>query len=158
MLTAILKESYKRRIPIHVKPAVIMKRGVCSFVSKAMRVASDGAGLALMVNQDDTLPDTNAGKENTTMCTAPFATVKESDGKLVQLTAATGEVLVIAHESLEEDFRQSASQSSCIRLHTLAEDIIDQWPHSVPHIPIDTVSYGNILVVCEVLADGTVLY
>ena len=116
-----------------------MKRGVCSFVSKAIRVASDSAGLALMVNQDNTIPDTSAGKENTTTCTTPFATMRESDGTLLQLTATSNEVILMSHESTEEGFRSSKSQSACIRLHTLSEDIIDQWPHSVPHIPVDTV-------------------
>ncbi len=50
MLTALLKESERRQVPVSFKAAAIMKRGVCNFVQKARLVASSNTGLGILVN------------------------------------------------------------------------------------------------------------
>ena len=79
------------------------------------------------------MSDLPAGKENTTMCTTPLAVIKQNDGFLLQLAAQSSEVLLIASSSSKEP------SMYCVRLQTMIDDIIDQWPHSQPHIPVSTV-------------------
>lgn len=134
MLTALLKESERRQIPLAYKAAGIMKRGVCSFVAKAKAVASGNTGLGLMVNTDETLMELPAGKDNTTSCVTPMAALRATDGALLQLTAGYDqEVLLVAHTS------NSPLSTTCTRAVTMVEDVVDQWAHSVPHTSVSTV-------------------
>ena len=50
MLTAVLREAHQRQIQIGVKPAGIMKRGVCTFPTKARSLAASKGGLGILIN------------------------------------------------------------------------------------------------------------
>jgi hypothetical protein len=68
MLSAILREAHTRNIPLTIKSAAIMKRGVCNFVYKAKVVARDGAGLGLLINSGKWLIYCNKRRSERAMC------------------------------------------------------------------------------------------
>ena len=85
-----------------------------------------------MVNSDDTLYDMVAGKEDTSGCTIPVGSVRESDGLLLHMAAMGGEVLAVPSGS-------DGFSSACSTVVAAAEDVIDRWAHSVPRMPVEEV-------------------
>ena len=151
MLAMMVQEAHRRDIHMRVKSMSVMRRGECTFVEKAKTVAMleadagscysscDFVNLStcagLLVNSENKLLDMPAGKENTTNCSVPFAAASEGNGYLVFLSAMKFEVLAIVSPL-------SNSQgigASCLRVRSMAEDIINLWPHSIPHMPIQQV-------------------
>jgi hypothetical protein len=109
----------------------IMKRGVCTFNEKANELVSGGASVGVLVNTPDgTMELPIVGREDTSKSTVPLGIIREGDGSLVFLTAARSDVYVLL-----SDPRHNGLSPTCLRLHALAEEVIDKWPHSVPFIP-----------------------
>ena len=136
MIAMMVQEGYKRDIHLRVKSMSVMRRGECTFVEKAKTVAMLEADAGLMVNSDNKLLDMPSGKENTTNCSVPFAAVSEGSGYLVFLSAMKSEVLAIVSSSSNN---HQGIGASCLRVRSMAEDIINLWPHSMPHMPIQQV-------------------
>ncbi len=90
--------------------------------------------LAPALLTEESIFEIPAGKDNTTMCTAPFASVRQADGAMMQLTASyEQEVLLLATHA------GTPLSTNCVRAQTMVEDVIDQWAHSVPHVPVSKV-------------------
>jgi hypothetical protein len=98
-----------------------------------------------------------AGRENTTSCTVPLGVLKSSDGYLMQLTSLQSELLAVVSGALciklwikfllhflipfvltraDPKYGQSPA---CLQVVSMADDLIDKWAHSVPHVPIDEI-------------------
>ena len=133
MQVLLAREAAKRGLSIKVKSLSLLKRGTCTFVQKARQLNHGRASIGIVVNTDDSLMDIPAGKENTTLATIPFGIIRKSNGELLQLAALQSEVLAVISDP------KYGQSPSCTRLITMAEDIIDKWAHSVPHVPVDSI-------------------
>lgn len=129
----LFQEAIRRSITLRTKSTALFKRGQCSFVQKARVAAGGGADLAVTVNTDDELMDMPAGKENTTTCTVPMGILKSSDGYLMQLTSLQSELLAVVSDP------KYGQSPACMQVITMADDIIDKWAHSVPHVPVEEI-------------------
>jgi len=119
----------ERGLGISPHSMVITKRGVCTFVDKAKAIAGGKADVGLVVNTDNEFLDLPSGKESTDACTSPFALIRDVDGRLIHMEALkASELIAIVSSS------SSPMTDACQQVQTLAEDIIDSWPHSVPVI------------------------
>lgn len=133
MQVLLAREAEKRGLQVKVKSLSLLKRGTCTFVQKAKLLGTGNASIGIVVNTEDKIIDLPAGKENTTQCTVPFSIIKQSDGELLQLAALQSEVLAVVSDP------KYGQSPSCTRLITMAEDILDRWAHSIPHVSVDTV-------------------
>ena len=93
------------------------------------------------MNSDNKLIDMPAGKENTTNCSVPFGAVSEGNGYLVFLSAMKHEVLA----TISSTSSNLGIDANCLRMKSMAEDIINLWPHSNPHVPIQQVLSTPVL-------------
>jgi hypothetical protein len=128
-LAMLLQNAFTKRVLIEPRSIAMMKRGECTFVEKAKLTASNGADVGLVVNNDNEMIDLPSGKEKTTECTAPFGLMKQEDGHFLHLASRTNEVWAIISDST------MGMSTSCDKVASLVEDLIDRWPHSVPPIP-----------------------
>ena len=80
-----LRLSKERRLNTILHSLAIMKRGVCTFPSKASGLISGGATVGVMVNSPDGNLDIPSGKEDTSQMTTPLGIMKETDGNLIQV-------------------------------------------------------------------------
>jgi hypothetical protein len=133
MQVLLAQEAEKRGLTVKVKSLSLLKRGTCTFVQKAKLLGTGKASIGIVVNTDDKIIDLPAGKENTTQCTVPISIIKQSDGELLQLAALQSEVLAVVSDP------KYGQSPSCTRLITMAEDILDKWAHSIPHVPVNAV-------------------
>ena len=113
-------------------PATIAKRGVCTFVKKALVAAAGSSRLVLVVNNDDSLHDMLAGKEDTAGCSAAAGAVREADGLLLHMAAMSRDVLAVASGP-------EGMSAACAAAARAAEDLLDQWAHSVPPVAAEQV-------------------
>mmetsp|Transcript_21535 Transcript_21535/g.31287 ORF Transcript_21535/g.31287 Transcript_21535/m.31287 type:complete len:870 (+) Transcript_21535:112-2721(+) len=138
MQVLLSREAAERNIGLKSKSLSLMKRGSCTFVDKAKGLVSGGADLGVIINTDDTMIDIPAGKENTTTCSVPLGIIKQKDGDLLHIAGMQNEVLAVVSDP------QYGVSPSCTRLVTLAEDVLDKWAHSVPHVkPQDVISFPS---------------
>ena len=132
MASLLMRLSQQRRIDTDIRSMAIMRRGVCTFDEKAGELVSGGASVGIMVNTPDgTMELPIVGREDSSKTTVPFGIIRESDGSLVFLTAARSDVYAIL-----SDPRHNGLSPACTRLHNIAEEVLDKWPHSVPFIPM----------------------
>eukprot|EP01040_Poterioochromonas_malhamensis_P010052 gene10052-10926_t len=134
-LSLLLQQSFIKRVKVEPRTAAIMKRGICTFIEKAKTLTRGGADLGLVVNTEDVIVDLPAGKERTDECVTPFGVMKSSEGNYLHLAAKTNEVWAVLTENGEGEKVAGA----CEQLLTVLEDLIDRWPHSVPHLPVPTI-------------------
>ncbi len=132
MSSMLLRESQQNNFDIDFKSLAIVKRGVCTFVNKAVSIVNGGASLGLVVNTDDTSYNMPAGKENTSNITSTIGLVKESEGTVLFNEALRGEVLAVVSAA-------DAGYTGCSIVSTWAETILDSWPYSIPKYEIDDV-------------------
>lgn len=127
-MSMIAYEGIKKKIAIKVKSMGLMRRGICTFVQKANNFVKGGADMGIVVNTDNEIVEMPAGKESTAKATAPMGLMRFSDGDLLMISNAKGEILATVSDP------KYGSSPVCTRLVTMADDIIDRWSHSVPHV------------------------
>ena len=132
MSSMLLRESQQYNFDIEFKSVAIVKRGVCTFVNKAVNIVNGGASLGLIVNTDDSLYTMPAGKENTNTITNTIGLVKENEGTVLFNEALKGEVLAIVSAA-------DTGHTGCSIVGTWAETILDSWPYSVPKYEIEDI-------------------
>ena len=131
MLSMLVQEAARRQMPLELRPLLLAKRGICTFVDKANAATQSEAALAVVVNTDDTLLDMPAGKEVTSGVHIPVGLARSNETALVQLTATPGsEVLAVVADPVDGVTPQ------CQRVTALVEEIVDAWPHSVPSMSL----------------------
>lgn len=133
MLSMLVYEGIRRKIAVKVKSMGLSRRGICTFVDKANNFVKGKADMGIIVNTDNSIIDMPAGKEDTSKATAPMGIMKFSDGDLLMISSAEGEILATV-----SDPKYGASPV-CSRLVTMADDIIDRWAHSIPFVESQTV-------------------
>lgn len=133
MMTMLVHEGIRERIPIKAKSIGIAKRGICTFVTRAINFAMGGSSIGIVVNTDDQLVDMPAGRESTTAATVPTGIIRLSDGELMLISNSKSEVLATVSDP------KYGVSPVCTRLINLADDLIDRWSHSIPHVPVNSV-------------------
>ncbi len=132
MSSMLLRESQQNNIDIDFKSVAIVKRGVCTFVNKAVNIVSGGASLGLVVNTDDTSYNMPAGKENTSNITSTIGLVKEKEGTVLFNEALKGEVLAVISSA-------DTGYAGCSTVTAWTETILDSWPYNVPNYDLSDV-------------------
>ncbi len=144
MLLMLTREASIRGVQFALQPVAVAKRGICTFVQKAASFASNGAMLGLVVNTKEGDVDgaeMPRGKEDTGMCKVPIAMANFSDAELLQAHAAdrpNAAPKLPEIYALRDTHRMTPS---CKKLQSIIEDVVDAWPHSVPHIAVDDILY-----------------
>lgn len=142
-LALLLQESFIRKAQIDVRSAVIAKRGVCTFVDKAILMSQQGAQLGLVVNADNELLDAPAGKsDKPEMATAPLALLRQDDGLFLHLSALAQNVFFTVKPAYNLDTDRSESRrilELCETVVQTAEDVLDRWPHSIPDLSLSQI-------------------
>ena len=132
--TLLVKASKINRMPVDIKSMGVMKRGACTFPAKANMLVEGGAAVGVMVNSVDGTMELPSGKEDVSQATVPMGIIRENDGSLMQLVSSKSDVF-----GMLTDPKQDGFTPSCNRIRTVIEDMIDKWPHSVPHVSIDDI-------------------
>lgn len=133
MLSLLLQEGQRRQIPIELRPLLVAKRGICTFVDKAVKAAAAGFDAAIIVNTEDALLSMPAGKEATGEAHVPVAISRNNDTSLLQVsTAGTAgiEVFALLADPLD------GLNSHCQRVASLVDEVLEDWPHSSPPMTI----------------------
>lgn len=138
MVALMIQEGYKRDIKVKVRAMAVTRRGSCTFVEKAKIISSLNADMGILVNTDNALLDMPSGKEDTTNCSVPFASVSVGNGLLLHIAAMKQEVLGTITSSTGY-----GDTTNCVRMRTMSEDILNRWPHSKPHVPVNEVLNGS---------------
>jgi hypothetical protein len=144
MLAMTLLQASEQQIAVDLHSMVVMKRGICTFVSKSSRLRKNGASAGVIVNTEEKLDDMQKGKaDDITDCHAPTAIVHEEAGTLLHVATlkvsqrgdyspdgpktASPEVLALVGDD-------ASLSPSCERLRSLMDELVDVWPHSVPRL------------------------
>lgn len=135
MLTILLYQLYSSRLLslVSIQSISIFKRGICTFVDKAKVLVSSNKHFGLMINSENQLFDIPFGKEDISQCNIPISVAKESESNLVLLEAFTNEVIGMIQ------IASNRLSTTCLRIQTMIDDILDLWPHSRPFIPIPNI-------------------
>ena len=158
MLTLIAQEAVQRQVKFTLYSAALVKRGLCTFVEKANSFSKNGAKLGLIVNSEDSANDMPRGRDDISRVTVPAAIANFSTASLLQVHASealggggvsinvkgndAGKAGVVKKQMAEVLMIQSegsAASVMCDRLQSVTEDVVDAWPHSVPHVPSEVV-------------------
>lgn len=149
MIAMTLQEASRTQISIDLHSLVMMKRGLCTFVTKSSKLFSNGAAVGLVINNEDSVEDMNRGKaDDVSECHSPTALMGEEQGLLLHLSTMkdyqrgdyrggdrinnpgayhSPEVLALVGDD-------DSISAPCVRLRELLENTVDLWPHSVPKV------------------------
>jgi len=147
MLLMLAREAETRGVPFTIQPTALTKRGICTFVQKGTNMAKNGAVLGLVVNTKEGDAEGNdmpCGKEITSDCKVPIAMSNFSDTDLVLTHAADRPLGDMLFKKFPEIFALRGGvrmNPACVKIQTIFEDVVDAWPHSEPHIPLDNVMF-----------------
>ena len=133
LLSALLQESFTRKIVVEPRSLAIMKRGECTFVAKAKTLVEGGADMGIVVNTENEIIEMPAGKEKTTECTMPFGIMRNIDGQFLHTAARSNDVWAVIYDQTEN------MSPTCEKTVAIAEDLIDKWPHSVPPLTVQKI-------------------
>ena len=85
MLSMLVQEAARRQVPLELRPLLLAKRGLCTFVEKANAATLSEAMLGVVVNTDDTLVDMPCGKEALAGVHVPIGLARANETSLVQV-------------------------------------------------------------------------
>ena len=150
MLLMLAREAEQRGVHFNIQSVALMRRGICTFVQKSDGLDKSGAKMGVIVNTEegDKLgSDLPAGKENTSNCKVPVAMANFTDLDLVYTHAGDrGGVQATRLGTIPEVYAISVGEdqsSSCNKMQSIFEDIMDAWPHSFPHFSVNEILYPN---------------
>jgi len=156
MLAMLLQESQRRQVGIDLQPLLLMKRGICTFVDKAVLGTRAGAAAVVIVNTEDALMDLPAGKEPTGEVLVPVAVARGNETTLTLMASKQGPVMAAAAAGAagigdESGFTIPSEMneilavlsdpiegitSVCQRALQIIEDTVQDWPHSQPPMTV----------------------
>jgi hypothetical protein len=81
MLVMMAREGARKGIKLRLRSGALSRRGLCTWVERAVGLVAGRADAGIVVNTDNALIDMPAGKESTANCNSSIGIMKDMDGE-----------------------------------------------------------------------------